>query len=80
VTNDGLRNVWREVVVAYFKAVSQKFVGNTEEYHANLSLECQALDIDLLECSTWRWSDLKRHDTACFRLGGASYISSSLLE
>jgi hypothetical protein len=32
VTNDGLRNVWREVVVAYFKVVSQKFDGKTEKY------------------------------------------------
>jgi hypothetical protein len=28
--NDGLRNVWREVVMAYFKVVSQKFDGNAE--------------------------------------------------
>jgi hypothetical protein len=29
-TNDGLRNVWREVVVADFKVVFLKFDGNTE--------------------------------------------------
>jgi hypothetical protein len=32
VTNNDLRNVWREVVVAYFKAVSQIFDGIPEEY------------------------------------------------